>query len=54
MKLELEVKECEFTNDKGEIIKYNVFVVDILGEQFRLTPNKEDKKIINYLLKQMK
>ena len=28
MKLELEVKECEFTNDKGEIIKYNVFVVD--------------------------
>lgn len=54
MKLELEVREKEFVNDKKEVIKYNVFIVDILGEEFKLNPNKDDKKIINYLLKQLK
>ena len=54
MKLELEVKEKEFVNDKKEVIKYNVFILDLLGEEFRLNPSKEDKKMINYLLKQLK
>lgn len=54
MKLELEVREKEFVNDKKEVIKYNVFILDILGEEFRLNPSKEDKKMINYLLKQLK
>ena len=54
MKLELDVREKEFVNDKKEVIKYNVFIVDILGEEFKLSPNKDDKKIINYLLKQLK
>ena len=54
MKLELEVREKEFVNDKKEVIKYNVFILELLGEEFRLNPSKEDKKMINYLLKQLK
>lgn len=43
-------EDREFTNDKGEIIKYDVVCIYIDGEKFDLKPSKTQKQFLKYLV----
>ena len=53
MKLELNVLKKEFTNDDGEKIPYTAFEIELEGQKFNLVPRSDDKKLLNYLLRQI-
>lgn len=52
MKVELEIVKDTFTNDDGEVIEYFRCEAEILGQPIRFSPRKEDKKLLEYLIKQ--
>ena len=52
MKVELEIVKDSFTSDEGEEIEYFRCEAEILGEAIRFVPRKEDKKLLEYLIKQ--
>lgn len=46
----LKVKQKDFTNDKGEKVRYNNYFVTVGGHNVSLYPKNEDKKYFNLLV----
>ena len=53
LKLPLSIEKKSFKNDKGESIDFNAYTVDISGQVISLYPKTEDKKLCQYLLKDL-
>ncbi len=51
MKVTMELKKGEFTNDRGEKLVYVQGIAEVGGEQVRFVCKKEDKTLLKYLLK---
>lgn len=51
MKVELEIVKDSFKSDSGETVEYFRCEADILGEKVRFAPRKEDRKLLEYLVK---
>ena len=52
MKVKLEIVKDSFTSEKGEVVEYFRCEANVLGEIIRFTPRKEDKKLLEFLVKQ--
>lgn len=53
MKVELEIVKDSFKSESGEVVEYFRCEAEILGQPIRFTPRKEDKKLLEYLVKQV-
>lgn len=51
MKVELEIEKDSFKNDDGEVIEYFRCEAEICGEIIRFAPRREDKKLLEHLMK---
>ncbi len=51
MKVELEIARDSFKNERGEEVEYFRCEAELHGEVIRFTPRKEDKKLMEFLLK---
>lgn len=51
LELTLVVSKEKFTTQDGEVIDYFAFTVNILDQTFRLQAKSEDKRMVNYLLR---
>ena len=51
MDLKLKVEKKTFKNGSGEMVEYNELSFELLGMKIRVKPVDEDKKLCNYLLK---
>lgn len=53
LRLPLTVSEDMFVTEDGEKIKYFSYRLKIGDEIFKLTPKPDDKRMLNYLLREM-
>ena len=51
MKTTCDIRKGQFVSDKGDVVDYYQYQVEICGETFNLHPKTEDKKLIKHLLK---
>lgn len=54
MKFGVKVSREVFIDDAGNEMPYVAYVMTVDQQEFRLTPKKKDKRLINYLLERNK
>lgn len=52
MKVELEISKDSFTDEAGVKVEYIRCEAEIFGQPIRFSPRKEDKKLLEYLVKE--
>ncbi len=52
-KFDLSIEKRQFVNNRGENVDYFEFSFDLNGNKIRVKPVDEDKKLANYLLKEI-